>query len=346
VLLLRADRRRWIAIAAVGFATVLAAIPVVLVAIDGRIVSESVVEVSRVAAPLGALGHYVESLLLLRTPSISYPIGTDGPGALELALGAAAMLATLLAALRWWRDPAKRHVLALLAWAWIWFLPISHLVAPVHIFVADRFAYFWLFASCGLVAYAVQTLPARWHTATTALLICVLGIATIRAQSAWTSSVELFSRAFAANPRDPNACENLAIALTDDARAEEALTVLDRGLRAQPGNAHLLARKARVLDLLHRRDEALAVSSAAASTQLASAMWNHAVLLRAAGRADEALAWAALAARRHPEIESYVETYAQLLIDTNRPVQARAFLLTVAVLDPSSRTARRMLGMR
>lgn len=345
LLLLPHDRRRWIAIAAVGVATGLAAIPVVLVALDGRIISEaSTAGITRLEAALGAQGHYIEGLLLARTGSISYPIITDGPGAVEIALGVAATIGSVALALRWWHDKTKRHLLAMLAWAWIWFVPISHLVFSVHILVADRFAYLWSFAACVFAAALIHQLRPPWRAAAAAMLLCVLGVATIRAQNAWTNSVELFAHAFETNPRDPKACENLAMALVDDARPQEALAILDRGLHERPGHPHLLSRKANVLMRLNRRDDALAASRAAAQTHYASAMWSHAVLLRAAGRPREAFPWAALAARRHPHIDAYMETYVQLLVETGRAAYARGVLAAWLVRDPGSALANRMLA--
>lgn len=345
LLLLPARRRRWIAIGAVATATAVAAIPVVLVALDGRIITGSTAhDLSRLDAPLGAQGHYIESLFLVRPPAISYEVLTNGPGVLEIVLGAGAVVASVLIAVRWRNDHAKRQWLAVLAWAWIWFVPISHVVMPVHIFVADRFAYLWSFAGCAFVAGLIRRLRPPWASVAAAIVVCVVGIATIRAQNSWTNSVELFSRAFETNPGDPRACENLAMALADEGSPDDALAVLDRGLRKRPGHPHLLTRKSRVLEGLQQHDAALESSRMAARSQFATAMWNHARLLRTAGRANEALAWAALAARRHPNIDEYIETYVELLAETGQSAYARGYVSALLVRDPNSKLGHRLLA--
>ena len=44
-------------------------------------------------------------------------------------------------------------------------------------------------------------------------LVCLLAVRTLQEEQPWTNSIELFSRAFETNPRDPQMCENLATAL-------------------------------------------------------------------------------------------------------------------------------------
>ena len=120
LLLLDRGRRRWTQIAAVAAATALAAIPVLVVATHVGVVAESEggLEVGRAAAALGAQGHYVLGLVLARSPSLSYPIQTDGPGVLELAIGALALAGSIALVVRRRGD---RQAMAALAWAWIWF---------------------------------------------------------------------------------------------------------------------------------------------------------------------------------------------------------------------------------
>ncbi|HEX7843951.1 MAG TPA: hypothetical protein VF469_41035 [Kofleriaceae bacterium] len=339
LLLLPAARRRWIAIGAIGAATGLAAIPVVMVARDAGVV-DSAYEVApdgRLASALGAQGHYVESLVLARTPSVSYPIQTDGAAPLELVLGGAAVLGSLALAV-YPRRAGRVWRLGCLAWAWIWFFPISHLLTTIHIVVADRFAYLWSLGGCLGVAWLVLQLRGPVRLAITGALICVLGISSLRAQAAWTSSIELFANGFAENPRDPVACERFARELFSLGKRAEAVAVIDRGLEAHPEHAYLPAAKARMLDMMGRPADALEASGRAARSGHASTMALHAELLARAGKLSEALPFAERAALRRPEVPAYAQTRVELLVALRRYAEADPVARELVARDPSARS--------
>lgn len=344
LLVLPAARRRWIAIAAIGGAAALAAVPVVVVA-RGAGVVDSELEVApdgRLASALGAQGHYVESLVLARPPSLSYPIQTEGAGPLELVLGAAAALGSLALAVVP-RGPGRAWRRAVLAWTWIWFLPISHLLAVVHIVVADRFAYLWSLGGCAGAAWLVLQLRGPGRLAVAGALVCALGVASLRAEAAWTSSIELFGRALAESPGDPVASERLAGELFGAGQRAEALAVIDRGLAVHPDHPYLLADGARMLAAIGRPAEALVRSERAARSGHASTLALHAELLAAAGRASEAVPFAERAARRRPEVAGYTEAWIELLLALGRRDEAEAVARERLARDPGPVSAR-LLG--
>jgi tetratricopeptide (TPR) repeat protein len=327
-LLLPRSPRRWSAIGVVGAISALAAVPVFYVASQVGVVAEAEgVHVARAIAPLAAQGHYVLGLVLARHPSLSYPLLTDGPGALELVVGALAVAASVAIALRC----RNRQVLAALAWAWIWFVPISQLIAPVHIFVADRYAFVWLIGPCLGAALAIDRfgrLAGTTRLAVAGALVCLLGVLTVRAEGRWASSRELFMGAIADNPRDPQMQEDLAIALVDEVELVPALKALDRALAIRPREPHLLVRRSEVLAKLGRTDEALATAQQAAASGLSSAAWAYAALLLQLHRAGDARWWAERAARFHPEREDYQQTYALVCVELERWTDAERPLRT------------------
>jgi tetratricopeptide (TPR) repeat protein len=331
------ERRRWIALGVIGGAAALAAVPVVLVARSAGVI-DSAIEAApdgRLVAALGAQGHYLASLVLARSPSVSYPIQTAGASAVDLALGAAAVLASLALAF-FPRGAGRPWRRAVLAWTWIWFLPISHLLVQVHIAVADRFAYLWCLGGCAGAAWLVLQLRGAARLATTGALVVLLGIASLRAEAAWSSSIALFTRAFAASPGDPVACQRLAgeLAAADDRRA--ALAILARGLAVHPDHPYLLADQARQLDALGRHAEALAASAHAAQSGHASTLALHADLLARAGRTADAARFAERAARRRPEIPAYARRWIDLLLADRRTAEAESAARDLAAHDPSA----------
>ena len=307
--LLPAGRRRWIAAFAIGTAAALAAVPVLLVDRDaGIIATTDAPQGNRVASALGAEGHYALGVALARPVATNYPIQTDGPSSVDLAVGAIAVAGSL--ALLWRRRPLA---MALLAWTWIWFLPIGHLIVPVHIFAADRYAYWWTLGPLvGLVA-ALDLVP-RLRAPLAVLLIGGLAVVTLRAEGQWTSSVELFTRALESNPDDPLAYSRLAMAQDMTMHAKRALATVERGLARFPTHIPLLNSKVFILESMQRHADALATARFASATGAASAKWTLAGLLQHDHLLAEALPLARAAYEKHPELAHYARRYSEIAL--------------------------------
>lgn len=334
-LLLTPSHRRVASFGVIGGVTALAAIPVIAVARDGNIVTSALGAGERLVAAIGSLGHYVESTLLVRSPAIAYPIQTDGPAIHHIILGLATIVGSLALVVIGRHRDGYRARIAVLAWAWIWFLPISHLLAPVHILVADRFAYLWLLAPCIALAWLLGRVPSNVRLGATSAVVCVLAVASVRAQEAWTSSIELFRNATISNPRDPKACENYATALAAEARRPEAIRELDRGLALLPNHPYLLMKKARLLWAMKQSARAREAAAIAALSGHASAMWTYAQLLQAAGQREPALLWAERASVRAPEFTTYTTTYIDLLLALDRRRDAERVARILVVREPT-----------
>lgn len=341
LLLLAPSPRRWLAIAVVGVATAAAAVPVVMIASEARVIGvddDGAVRDARAVAATGIAGHYVESLVLARRPSISYAIQREGASPADLAVGGASAIASL-AMVAWWlrrrrADRGVRLAVAMLAWAWIWLVPISQLVVPVHVVVADRFALAWSLAGCVGVAWLVERLRAPWRAIAGAALVAALGIATIRAEDAWTSTSALFENALAEYPGDALRRDALADIHRRAGELDAAMAVVDDGLALAPDEPHLLEQRARIEQAGHDEAGALADAARAAASDKATALDLYARLLVRAGRAREAVPLAARAAARHPELGTYDRTYAIALLTVGRPADAIGPLALATLFDP------------
>jgi len=341
LLLLKPGPRRWLQIVAVGVATALAAVPVVLVASRTSVIGTESggPHVGRLAAALGVQGHYLAGLVLARQPSLSYPLQTDGPGALEIVLGVLAIAGSLVLV---WRFRKDRFAMAALAWMWIWFVPISQLVAPVHILVADRYVFLWTIGGCLLAALALDRLEGIARTAATAALVGILAVCTIRAEGPWANSVDLFSAAIERNPRDWRMHQDLGVALVHDGVPEQALAAVEAGLAVLPDEVQLQIQRAGLLWQLDRRDESLAVAKQAALTNTSSAAAAYAKELLDSGRPVEALPWAEAAAKKHPELEAYQQTLAEVCVALGRWDCAEQAMIT-AIAIPGHQRADEVL---
>lgn len=338
LVLLPAARRRWFAILGVGLATALAAAPVLAVARDIGVIENEVelAEQSSVVRALGSQGHYVKGLVLLEQGSLSYDIQTDGAGASDLALGIALVVGSLALG---WICRGRPWVVAMLAWMWLAFVPISHLFANVHILAADRYVYLWSLSACVGVAALVLRLSGTARLVVGGAVVCVLAVTTIRTEGAWASSTQLFARAHEISPGDPKACQNFAYTLYAAGEKARAFSVLERCVALRPDHPYILDSQARILATDGRLPEALRSSERAAASGRAGAMWYHATLLARAGRSAEALTFAERAARKNPTITQHVWTWAELLVENGRGDAAELLISSLLARDPSGATA-------
>jgi Flp pilus assembly protein TadD len=176
-------------------------------------------------------------------------------------------------------------------------------------------------------------LPRTPRLAVYGLLVCVTAVAAIRAEQAWTNSIELFGRGCQVNPRDPQMCENLAGQLERAGAIDQALAAADRGLAATPKEPHIEMRKAQILWESGDHDAALVEAQRGAESGLSSAAWRYAALLEMAGRPRDAVWWARRAAEYHPEIADYQRTYATVL-GAIGDYQAAEWPLRLALANP------------
>ena len=335
-LLLAESRGRWRTIVVVNAAALLAALPVVAVALGGGIVDGELSQPpdGRVTTAVGALGHYVLGAVLARTPAIAYPIQTTGASPLELAIGVAVVAGAI--ALAWWRADGRQWRLAVLGWAVLAYLPISHVLTRIHIAVADRYVYLWLLAPCVGVAWLLLRLQGALRVIAISALAAGLAFATFRAERAWSSSEALYERALASSPGDSRAARSLAALLFTRDDTTLALDVIDRALAHTPNDPYLLGQRAELLDHLHRIPESLEAARRAADSGHASLLWRYADLLAKHGDLDRALPFAEQAVKRRPEVAVYAWRHIQILVALGRLDDAKRAGEALVVAHPSS----------
>lgn len=280
-----------VALAVVGG---LAFLPVLSLAASADVVGTHVkAPAGRAELVLGVLGFYLRMGMMLDRNAVTYPIATDGPSMLDLALGALGVLALLVAIV-----PTKRVRVApvlraaALLWLFAW-LPASHLVLPLQmVFVADRYLLVPSLALALALAFAITRIPtarARWALA---VALCLgAAVRSFDAQRSWSSDLALWDRAMITSPRDGEAWSRYAQTLADAGNDEAAMAAVETGL-ARVRSSRLLLRKALFLLPLGRRDEARELLAEAANKGEPRAMANLALILAEDGQLDEALRWA------------------------------------------------------
>lgn len=305
----RASVRRALAgLGALAVAGGLAFVPVLQMASQAAVVGgESAVPGGRLPAVLGVHGHYLQVAALAVPNAVSYAIESSGPSAVQIVLGAlglavlAAAGVDLVRARRTGRARLPREVhAAAVIWAFGW-LPVSHLLLPLHmVAVADRYAMFMTLGAALAAAAALLRIPkSRVRPVAIAAVALLASVRTFDAQSKWSSSILMWERAVESDPGNAMSWSLYSEALVQLGRPDLAEAAVAEGLR-HTSSPRLLNRQAMLM--LDRGDRAagLPILRQAAEAGEGRAMANLALIELEAGHLDEATAWARRGAQRDP----------------------------------------------
>ncbi len=333
-------RRALASLAAVGAVAAAAFVPVLVVAARMSVVATDVASPGNASAlemVAGVHGFYVRLAAMTVPNAVTYPINTDGPHAVDVVLGAVALLA-ITAVLagplvrRWQPHAVVRAATAI--WCIGWF-PASRIVLPVRlVVVADRYL---VFPTLGVaLAVSVGLLALRHRTIAIALaaaLVVAAGARTLAAQESWRDSRALWARAVESNPRDGAAWNQYADALVESGDLDAALAAVDRGL-AYVRSPELTSRRALVL--LQRGDEAGSREwmLRAAEEGNAIAMANVALMLDETGDPQAALEWARRSVARAPLYANGYRALGKVALGLRRHDESYAAFARAYQLEP------------
>lgn len=325
-------QRSLVAFAAVGVSALLAFVPVLLLAHDAAVVGTAADGGNRFARALGTHGLYVELAAMLRPNSVSYSMTQQGASALEIAIGAVSLALLLVLALmpRIPREIRAGAAMWLIAW-----IPISHLILPLQmVIVADRYL---LLPTLGLglvVAVAILRIGnTRLRTAVAAVLVLAACLRTLEARVSWASPVALWQHAVQMNPDDGDAWSMYAESLDDAGAHEQAVAVVEAGLR-HTNEPRLLMRKGLLLLERNGGNEGAALVEKAAEAGEYRAMANFALLRLQVGRLDDALMWARRAVATAPLYAAGQRTLGKVALAANRPEEALQAFEAAYRLEP------------
>lgn len=340
----RASLRR--ALVGLGVIAVVAAaafVPIVMVAVDLSVVAPDAAAVAgggRVTSALGTFGFYLRLGAMTLPNAVSYELATAGPSVLDLVLGAAGLAATLAVVVAG-RSPALRA--AGVIWLAGWF-PVSRLVLPLQVVVvADRYL---LFPSLGLAlaaAAGVCAIPRRRAaTALAGVLVLAAGLRALDAQGNWRDDLTLWARAARSNPGDAVAVSRHVEALAAAGQEGRALAIATAAVERMP--VPRLQHQLGLLLIETDRPRAVALVRAAADGGLPHAMTNLAVLLRDAGRLEEALPYARRAVAQMPRYAHGHRVLGKLALAAGRADEALAAFQQALAIEPACPNAVEVAG--
>jgi tetratricopeptide (TPR) repeat protein len=267
--------------------------------------------------------------------AVFYPIQPLGAAQVTVAVGALAGVsaAVLLPAVR---APAP-------AIGWLWFLgtlvPVIGLVKVGQQALADRFTYL---PQVGLFVAGVwwlgDRLPRRAGIAVGACAVAASCLLTVRQLAVWRDSVSLFHHALAAGRDNPVAETNLAAALLELGRLDEARPHAERavGLAPESAEAWITLGRARI----QGGDATAAAVAFATAARLdphdARAHYNLGVVAAEQGRSAEAMEHYRRAIAERPTYANAYNNLGNLLVAAERLEDAEAALREAVRLNPKA----------
>jgi tetratricopeptide (TPR) repeat protein len=290
---------------------------------------------------LGAVVAYATYLAATFWPTrlaVFYP--TRPLGGAEVVLAVAALGAVSAVVI----PPALRRPAP--AIGWLWFLgtlvPVIGLVKVGQQALADRFTYLpQVGIFLATVWWVGDRLSARAGAAVGALAVAAACVLTVRQEAVWQDSVALFAHAAAVTGDNAVAETNLAAALLEAGRLDEARPHAERAVALAPesANAWITLGRARI------QGGDLAGAAAAFETALrfdphdARAHYNLGVVAGEQGRGADAIAHYERAIAERPDYFNAYNNLGNALTAAERVDEAEAALREAVRLDPSSPSA-------
>ncbi len=336
-------RRSLTGLGAIGVVAGLAFVPVVVLALRWSIVGgdSAPLPCSRAAAVLGVHGFYLRLAAGTLANAVSYPISSEGPSALDLALGALGFAGLGVALVRGSSALRAGAVLWLFGW-----LPVGHLLLPLQmVFVADRYLLVPSLGFAVVVAVALARIGRpQLRAAAAAVVVLAFGLRALDAQATWRSNELLWRRAIASNPRDGSAWAMYLEALDEEGRPDLARGVIDEALAHS--RLPRLVMHAALIELGEgHHDRGLALMTEAATHGEPRAMANLANLLAEAGRLEPALRWARHATVAAPSYANGHRIRGKVARLAGRADESRAAFEHAYALEPGAAVNRYNLAL-
>jgi tetratricopeptide (TPR) repeat protein len=267
---------------------------------------------------------------------------------------AAALVATVTGLVLW-----KAARFRYLAVGWFWYLgvlvPVIGLVQMGLQSHADRFTYIPLTGVFILIVWGLHDLMQGWRYRTSAAIILAavaipaLGVRAWSQVGTWRDGVTLFRHNTVVTPDNEWAWLDLAAALDQAGRKDEAIQCLTETLRLDPNNA--MAYDARGVLRIHQWKLEEALSDFTHEEQIRPAAYAHyhrGAILKQLGRKDEALPELAEALRLGgmlPEFTVHAQMDLGVLLgEKGKYAEAAAQFSQALTIDPNFQPARKDLA--
>lgn len=303
-------------------------------------------------------GFYVRQMFLVGGGyGIVYPFSAAQVEPASAISGVILLVAALVLGL-WgaWartRGPARHLSLAPEAlgasWWLIWLAPVSQILFPLQNIAADRYLFLPAAGWAVLVAALLLRLrEGRPRVALVAALCAVLSLLSLLQTRTWSSTEALFAQSVEVNPGYAGGWSRLAQTAAQAGDLEAAGRYVALGLEHSPGDADLLHRQALLLRQAGRPQEALAMMRRAAQAARGPhrAQANLSLMLSGLGQHEEAVTWGEASVQgRGAMVPHHQRAYGGALLGAGRPQEALAPLRRAVELEPGKAQNHYNLGL-
>ena len=328
---------------------------------EGNVISLQLVPLLlRIENAVVSYVKYIEKMIWPQNLSVYYPF-PDMVAAGQL-MGAMTVMVSLSALTIW--GLKRRPYLAV---GWFWFLGT---LVPVIGFVqvglwpqmADRWAYVALIGLFIMITWGVPELISGWRhknkilTIGTGTILLLLSITTQIQISHWSDSANLFQQAFKAVGRSSMAqnnlgnafiLNNLALALMDDGRTDEALKNLRTAVNLVPDSPRINYNLGYILQQQRKTAEAIRYFKQAVelNPKYFLAHYHLASALIVIGKIDEAISHYQLALDLSPDNKDVLNDLANALVAHGRKAEALSYYAKALRLEPDDPEIHNNLGV-
>jgi tetratricopeptide (TPR) repeat protein len=305
----------------------------------------------RIGNALVAYVAYLGQFFCPANLAVLYPHPQNSLAVWQIVGALVALAAISAAALKWRKE--QPHLLV----GWLWFLgmlvPVIGLVQVGEQAMADRYTYLPQIGLCIAVVWAVADFTARRaYGARACGIAAILIVAAMMASSTqqttvWQDSVTLWSRSIACAANSATAHNNLAKALDECGRREDAADEWRKALKVDPNHSNANKNFADALVACGRLEEAIGHYEKAVQRDPAyvSAHINYANALIGLGRIDEAMVQYQAALKLDPNSEKAHYNYANALRGGGQIEEAVVHFQAALKIDPNFAKALTGLGV-
>ena len=244
------------------------------------------------------------------------------------------------------------YVLVGLFWYFGTLVPVIGLVQVTNQAMADRYTYIPLIGLFIVVVWGVPAILQKWHfhkiflCVSAVVIILVLTTRAFFQTSHWKNSITLFENAVKVTENNFHALNNLATALADKGKYDEAFLYLSKVLKMDSQREDVRMNIANVLFLKGKPDEAISDYREILKTdsENADAHYNLACVLSSQKKYDEAILHYKETLRIDPEYSKAQYNLGNILLNQGKVKEAITCFAEVIKFNPDYVQAYNVVG--
>jgi len=306
---------------------------------------------ARIANALISYVSYVLKAIWPHKLAYYYPYSIDTFSVLQICGAALLITSVILGAIYLSRQ--YPYVLVGLFWYFGTLVPVIGLVQVTNQAMADRYTYIPLIGLFIVVVWSVPDILKKWHYHKIFLCVSaviILPALTTRAffqASHWKNSISLFKNAVKVTENNYHALNNLATALADKGKYDEAFLYLNRALKMDPQREDVRMNLANILFLKGKPDEAISQYREILQTDSKNAdtHYNLAYVLSTQGKLDDAVLHYKKTLRIDPEYSKAHYNLGNIYLNQGKTTEAFMHYAEVIKIKPDYIQAYNKLGL-